>query len=143
MRFVVKKITPIMWENLSSHAKIISFNEISHPHSDRIDYALLIVDEKSETPAGFMTIKEMDCSTAYLQHGGAFPEHINSIHVFPQYMACIAELCRNYEHLWTRIENTNISMLKMAMKAGFRITGTFFHTPKLYLELLMDCRGAA
>ena len=138
-RFHIEKLSPEQWRKLSKDVHLVAFHEVSDPAEDRIDYALLIVDR--QTPAGYMTVKEMDGGTAYLQHGGAFPNHAGTVHAFRQYSVAIKELSAQYDYIWTRIENTNTAMIKMALNVGFVINGTYFHEPKLYLELLMDCTG--
>lgn len=135
----IETITKEDWSKFSAQAHLISFGENSHPHEDRIDYAILVID--GEKPAGFATIKEMDCSTAYMQHGGAFPEHEKTVHVVKQYRSMLKFLSTKYKYVTTRILNTNSAMLRLAMSSGFVINGTYFHSPKLYVELKYDCRG--
>lgn len=135
----IETISKEDWAKISTEAHLISFGEYALPHEDRIDYAVLVLD--GEKPAGFSTIKEMDSVTAYMQHGGAFPDHEKTVHVVKQYRAMLKFLASKYEIVTTRILNTNTAMLRLAMSSGFVINGTYFHKPNLYVELKFDCRG--
>jgi hypothetical protein len=89
----------------------------------------------NEDLGGWITCLEMDSETCYIQYGGSLPNFSKSIHVVAGYCKMINLLREKYERAWTRIENTNIPMLKMAMALGFLITGTYNFNNKIYLEL--------
>lgn len=139
-KFIIDRIEKENWAHMSSSAHLISFGERHLSHEDRIDYALMIVDEESFIPAGYMTIKEMDSKTAYIQHGGALPEHKGTVHVLKRFMQFTKYLTSQYDYVWMRVDTKNFPMLKIAMRTGFEIVGTYFHAPKLFLELKLNSR---
>lgn len=134
----VKRLERQEWMKYAKNAHLISFSENSQTESFRPDFAFLFVDGRTDTPAGYMTMIEMDADTVYLQHGGVFPDHERTTHVAKAYAKAIKTLSETYETLTTRIENTNYSMLKLALRHGFLITGTFFQHPKLFVELTFE-----
>lgn len=113
---------PQEWADYSKEAHLLCFNEIKAVDMDRISFALLAVDE--EKPVAYMTIQELDGMTAYLQHGGSFPETRGSANSWKAYVSMLKYLKEmGYVRGGTYIENTNKPMLKFAMKAGWLITG--------------------
>jgi hypothetical protein len=135
---LLKKLTKEEWISFSEKAHLLSFGERFDPRDCKISFAYLFVDEEKDLPAGYMTVLELDAQTAYLQHGGVFPAHEKTVHVYKTYAKALKALSEAYETLTTRIENTNYSMLKMAMRAGFLVVGTYFCHPKLFLELNLE-----
>ena len=118
----VIKLLPETWEKMAENAHLICFNE-RRPHTfNRIDYALLIVDD-NQKPISYITVKEFDEETVYWQHGGGMPE-TTGFPAWKAYNLAIGWTKERYKRIFTLIENVNTPMLKMAMKAGFRIIGT-------------------
>lgn len=140
MRYFIERLTPDHWHRLSKESHLITFGEINPPEYDRVDFALWTVDEK-RNPLGFITVKEMDAETAYLQHGGVFPSIAKTLHAFRTYEQNIALLAKEYNYLWFRVKNTNIPMIKFGLATGFVPHGTYFHDPYLYVEMRADFRG--
>lgn len=128
------------WEKMAEDAHVICFNEKRPSYVNRIDYALLVVDQKTDKPVSYITVKEFDNETAYWQHGGGFPGTIG-IPVYQAYRACIAYSKERYKRIFTLIENKNTPMLKMAMKVGFRIIGVKNIANEIMLEHLIEFRG--
>ncbi len=60
------------WALHSEDAHKIAFGKVKPASWDRIDFALLAVDD-SEMPMGYITCREHDHETIYWQFGGAFP----------------------------------------------------------------------
>lgn len=104
---------------------------------ERCDYALAVL--RDEKLCAFVTCIEMDGETLYWQFGGAFDEIKKTISVIESYQAAI-DKSRDlgFKRITTRIENTNIAMLKLAMKCGFLIVGTWNFKNTVYLELLNE-----
>lgn len=118
---IIEKFSCEQWKELSEQAHLICFNEIRPASVDRIDFALMAVDE-NKIPLSYMTIREVDSETAYLQYGGSFKP--GSVHSFRSYELMLNRLKEEgYLRLQTYIENTNTTMLKFALKAGWLITG--------------------
>lgn len=121
--YMVVKLPAKEWDKMCEDAHVICFNEIRPKHINRIDFALLIIDNKTNKPVSYITVKEFDSTTCYWQHGGSFPGSVG-IPAWRSYNLAIAWSRQHYKRIFTLIENRNVAMLKMAMKAGFRIIGT-------------------
>ena len=121
--YSVIKVESIDWEKMSEEAHLICFNEIRPKSCNRIDYTLMVVDTRTDKPVSYITVKEYDDETVYWQHGGSFPGS-TGIPAWKAYNLCIDWSKGFYKRIFTLIENVNVPMLKMAMKAGFRIIGT-------------------
>jgi hypothetical protein len=132
------QLTPAEWRNLSEHAHLFAFGRTRPKEWDRIDFAVLAVDELTETPMGYATCREHDVNTLYLQFGGTFPGTLGTAKSFRAYTSLI-EWCRSrYERVTTFIENSNLVMLKMAMRVGFRIQGVRHFNGTLLVDHLIE-----
>jgi hypothetical protein len=120
--FEVIEIDAKTWsESYSEFAHAIGFGTVKKPETERIDFAMMGV--KDGLPMGYITCHELDSKTVYWQFGAPFPGTKGTINVYRAYEAG-AKLClAKYDKIVTYIGNHNISMLKMAMQVGFRITG--------------------
>jgi len=135
VNFSVKRISSEQWtSHLSEDAFVIVFGDIRPRDLERVDFALLLSDEENELSA-FITCKEMDSKTLYWQHGGVMPNYWKSVHVYRGYKKFIEWTSERYLRVSTKIENTNLPMLKMALKVGFLVVGISVINGKLYLEL--------
>lgn len=132
MNFEVERLTKEQWAPLSENAHIVAFNEKKAVEGERIDFALLVKRDGKLT--GYCTCKEYDAKSLYWQYGGAFPGTKETSVSLPAYMRLVWWSKQNYDRVYTLIENSNLVMLKMAMKVGFRITGVRNHHGKIYLE---------
>jgi hypothetical protein len=117
----------------------LCFNSSRPKELEKCNYALL-VKEGAELVC-FTTAIEMDSETVYWQFGGALEKFKKSFKVMTGYMLMVRWEKETHKRITTRIENTNISMLKMAMAAGFRVHGTWHFDGKIYLELLNEFGG--
>lgn len=134
MKFVIKRIGPELWRDLfSKNAHLFSFKEIREPRMDRIDYALLVINDNDE-PVAYQTCKELDSTSVYWQFGGVFPPIIGTVNSMKVYEALRDYHKEHYDRVTTYIENENCVMLKMAMKIGFRICGIKYFNGKILLE---------
>lgn len=140
----VERITPAEWINFGPEAHLICFNEKRDAQDDRIDFALIAANDQ---PLAYMTCRELDAKTVYLQYGGAFPSAKDSVLSFRAYTAMLKALKdAGYLIAGTYIENKNKVMLKFAMKAGWFITGVRTFDGSVMLEHQMKlqedlCRG--
>lgn len=96
---------------------------------ESVDYAVLIKDE--DDILGFSTCRALDKSHIYMQYGGSLQKSFKNL---SSYLLLVNTLKKEYSTITTYIENTNTSMLKIAMKAGFRIIGLRSFKNKIYLE---------
>lgn len=136
----VEKLSPEAWKPLSENAHLIAFKEIKKAETDRIDFALLAVRGVGELLA-YVTCKEHDSETIYWQFGGAFPGTRETSVSFLAYTAFVAYCKERYKSVVTVIDNDNFSMLKMAMKVGFKIVGLRYYEgnkPTILLEHVLE-----
>lgn len=130
---IVKEIGPIVWKTLAESAHLGVFGEFRDKDKDRIDFALLAINEQ-DIPVGYMTCREMDADKVYWQYGGMFEPFRNTIASWKVYEAFRDWHKEKYQAAYTRIENDNIAMLKMAWKIGFRIIGTRYYNGVVLIE---------
>jgi hypothetical protein len=109
------------WKQYSEKAHLICFAENRSADMNRIDFAL--VAELNGVPQTYMTCREVDAETVYMQYGGAFPSAKGTVNSFRGYQAMLKQLSTVYKYGTTLIENTNTPMLRFAMQAGLRIIG--------------------
>ena len=128
---------PENYRVLAKNFHLISFGQIIVPEDERIDYALVIRDEFLNLK-GYVTCREHRADTVYWQYGGSFPGTRESSLTFKIYTMGIEYCLTKYKRITTLIENENIVMLKMAMKAGFRIIGAGGMNGKIFLELMLE-----
>ena len=103
---------------------------------DSIDFAL--VCSADDVPTGHVTCIEMDKETIYWQLGGALESIKGTFAVVPCYMSMIKWSLERYQRISTRILNTNIKMLHLAMRIGFRIIGVRTFKNEIFLELNLE-----
>lgn len=130
------------WLQLAESAYRISFDGTRGVDHDRIDYALLAVNE-ANVPMGFITCREHDAESVYWQFGGAFPGTEKSVHTLRAYLAGVEWTKAKYKRVWTLIENTNAPMLKLAAKVGFKITGVRNFKGSILVEHLLEFEGGS
>lgn len=141
MTFSIRKLSQEQWvEHLAESAHFLAFGTNRPGDIERIDFALLMVDE-NDSASAYITCKEMDSETLYWQYGGAMPKYKETIYAYQGYALFIGWAFDHYKRVFTRIENTNLAMLKLALKLGFVVTGTNTFKGKIYLELLNEFGG--
>lgn len=121
MRVDLEKVSAEDYRKLGPKIHGVVFNESRPEDFDRIDFAILCHTEKHGLTA-YATIIEADAETAHMQHGGTFPDTPKILTV-KSYLLMIEYLKKNYPVLTTKIFNTNIAMIKLALTAGFLING--------------------
>ncbi len=134
----IQELDPEQWSVFSEDAHRSCFSEFRPAYTDRIDYALLAHDPATRGIMGYVTVRELDHESAYWQYGGAFPTIEKSAHVFKVYLHFIEHMRQRYKRVTTLVENSNVSYLKLAMKAGFRIIGVRMFKGVILVELLLD-----
>lgn len=120
----VHKISPDDWALLAENAHRAIFNETKPATQERIDFALLVVDAKTDDVYSYVTCKEFAPDFLYWSYGGAFPLAAGGMLAWRCYQAMM-DLCLDfgYKQVFYLIENTNAPMLKMAAKGGAKIIG--------------------
>lgn len=123
------------WAKFSQNAHLICFDEMRDPSLDRIDFALLTT--KNKTPLNYCTVKELDAESCYWQYGGAFPSSKGSLHSYKSYKRNADYCLQKYKRITTYIQNTNIPMIRIALKVGFKIVGTRVFKGDVFIEFLL------
>ena len=140
MTFAIKQIGPQLWsQRFSSLAHESAFGEKKN-WDDRIDYALLSINENEE-PCGYVTCRELDSKIVRWQYGGMFEPVRDTIYSMKIYEEFINWMRNRYEAISFYVENTNKVMLKFAMKSGFLITGIRNYQGNILLEHLMEFKN--
>lgn len=129
-----EKFTKEEWLELSQYAFIATFGEKRPVELERFSFALVAFDD-AQIPGGWVTCIEMDSETIYWQHGGVLPNYELTPYMFRGYQVLVDWCKEHYKRITTRIENTNITMIKLAFKVGFLVTGVHMFNGKVYLEL--------
>lgn len=135
-RIQVEQLFPDEWRSISESAHLAMFDEKRSSSMDRIDYALVLKDEKGL--CGYCTCRELDDESVYWQYGGAFPGTHGTSKAVEVYMILVEWAHEKYKRITTLVENENVRYLKLAMHAGFRIIGCRNFGGKILVELLNE-----
>jgi hypothetical protein len=123
------------WAEFAEAAHLAVFKENRPNEMNRIDFALLAVEDG--VPLGYGAFREADHQMVYMQYGGAFPSSYGTPKAWYSYSAIVDKLKEiGYKYATTLIENDNMRMMKMAFKKGFRIIGVRNFEGKILCELL-------
>jgi hypothetical protein len=117
----VRQISREQWAEVSEvvHAEV---HDKHKPASwDRIDYALLVT--RGQEAVGYVTVRETDHETVYWQFGGGFGWARKSVLMLMSLKALVSWQLEKSKRITMLVENTNVSMLSLAMKIGFRVIG--------------------
>ena len=132
----IERVSPLDWNKYGMQkAYESSFGQSRDAGLERFAFALVAVDDDND-PVGFITCHELDSETVYWQIGGAFDKVKNTYSVITYYLGFITYCRGRFKRIRTRIENTNLRMLKLALKCGFLIVGTLTFNNTTYLELV-------
>lgn len=137
---IVEVLSSEVWKELAKEAHLCCFGELRPSTMDRISFALLTSED--EKPLGYLTARELDSESVYLQYGGAFPDTrgtINSLKVYKSMLLKLKEI--GFIRATTYIENINKPMLKFAMKCGWTITGLRTFKNAILLEHQIEFDG--
>jgi RimJ/RimL family protein N-acetyltransferase len=131
----VEPIDKFTWErDFSENAHKAVFAKIKPAYMDRIDYALLLVDEKFNTILGYIACRELDHETVYWQFGGG-PTDLRGKGKGTECLEAVLEWAiPKYKRVTFFVENENYPMLGLAMKFGFKIIGIKNHKSSVLLE---------
>ncbi len=122
---------------MAPDAHVISFACRRPGDMDRISFALIGGEEK--TPHYFVTVRELDSESVYIQHGGLFP----LIKGQGKGSACFSEIVawlwgRGYKRINFLTENTNTPMIKLGLNNSFKVVGMRVFEKELLLEMLLE-----
>lgn len=141
MALNVLRISRDEWKQYSASAHRAVFKAVKPAEFDRIDYALLCIDTVKDEPTGYVTVRELDHETVYWQFGGGFPWAQKSIWIARTYDALLNKQAEFAKRMTTRIENTNLPMLKLALSKGLIVFGVRTFGGETLLELGKDFDG--
>lgn len=131
---IVKQITKEEWKPLAKPVHEAVFGELWDPEFERLDYALIA--DVNGIAIQYAVIRESDRDTAYVQYGGSFPDHRNSIVSYRAYQAILNWLYERYKAVSFLTENINLPMIKFAIKEGFIIVGMRNFNGHVMLEFI-------
>lgn len=129
----VEKVSFEKWNELAENAHKIAFGEVRPACLNTFDFAVVCFDE--DQILGYATVIEMDKETGYMQHGGAMPNVKGTVKSRVVYHKVMNWMKENYKRITTRIENTNVAMLKFAMSEGLLINGCDCYKNEVFLNL--------
>jgi len=120
---------------ISKQVHLNCFNEIREEEVNTFDFALMAI-HKGE-PVAYATCIEFDKDTCYMQHGGSLPGGHGTINTARGYVKMLMFIKEKYPMITTRIQNTNVRMLKLALGAGFIPIGIDCHNAdEIYLHMM-------
>lgn len=138
---MITRLSPDAWRGMSEDIHRVVFGTVKPADEERIDFALMVSrPEDGGKPMGYITCREISANVVYWQFGGSFPGTIGTVKTFQGYREFVDYCRERYQKIFTYVDNKNVVMLKMAMKAGFRITGVRALTNETLVELYFDCR---
>jgi RimJ/RimL family protein N-acetyltransferase len=126
MSVMVEKLSLDEFNKVAEAAHLTFFGEDRPKEFNRFDYALVCHTEEKGLIT-YSTILEHDAESAYMQHGGAFPNVINGPFTVRGYNKMVDFLKERYPVITTRIFNDNIPMIKLALSVGFKIHGVEYY----------------
>lgn len=138
--YKVELFTKEEWDMMSEKVHFITFGEARSAVLNRHHFILGCAHNGQL--GGYITCMEFDSRSVYIQYGGVFPDFLKTIHAMGGYKNLIGWLDERYDRATTYIENTNSSMLKMALKLGFVVTGTKVENGKTFVHLLNEFKHA-
>ena len=128
----LQKYSSDQWVLVAEDMHLSVFGEHRPKDLNRVDFALVCWDEK---PLGYFTCREFDSESVYIGFGGFIEKSFKNVNA---YKLGLDYLRSNYKRATTLVENTNISMIKLAMSQGFLITGIKNFKNIILLELSQE-----
>jgi len=129
----VEKLTPLEWKELSPTLHKQVFQHTIHPEWERIDYALICVDEDNAVQ-GYLTAREQDENTVFWQWGGVMPLARGTAGSGRGLQKLLAWASERYTRMKTYVENDNTPMLRLYLMLGAKIVGIKYYEGKVFLE---------
>lgn len=124
--------TKEQWAEHAAKAHMIVFAEATPTAYKYIDFVLCV--RQGFKLMGYLTCRKTDDDTLYWQYGGTFPGTRGSSLSYQVVKHCYEYSRKHFKRAHVLIENTNLVMLKMAMRVGFRITGIKNFNGTIFLE---------
>ena len=110
-------------------------NDPSDQDPSLFDYALIGIDEETDLPISYVTCKQLNAHTMFLEYGGVAPEYRNT----PKSQSIFIEAIKYLQKAGAKIinfatTNDNVKMQILGLKAGFKCMGCYMDGSKLFLE---------
>lgn len=129
-------LTKDEWKSYSKAAHQLAFNERWDEDMERIDYAMLLVNDSE--PVAYVTLKVTGENSVYVQYGGAFPNIKGTFLTYKAFAKMIHDLQKIYKKITTLVENNNWGMLKYYWSTKFKVTGLRYFKNSIFLELTFE-----
>lgn len=129
----LKYLTLEEFKVISERAHFLCFQEQRDASMNTFDFAILVTE--NEIPIGYGTFIELSKDSLYMQHGGVFEPIEKSLGTVRAYHLILRALAEKYKDAATRIANTNKAMLKLAISAGFLVTGINVNDDIVFVNL--------
>ena len=136
--FLVRRISAEDWKaGIGEDAHAIAFQKRLTPDMERLDYALLCIEPKTNSPVGYVTVRELNEDSVYWRFGGAFPilSKVSVLNAFCELINWSED--KGIKRISFLVENNNKPMLKLAMASGFKIIGIRNYNG-IFLEHLLE-----
>lgn len=135
-------LTPEQWKVHAEAAHMVAFGKHKPASWDRLDF-VMVTENDDGVPVCYVTCQERDAESLYWQYGGSFPGSKGTILTWASLMVFIGYTRERYKRLSMLIENSNIPMLRLAMKAGLLIVGMRNFKDTILLEHGIEFQEAA
>lgn len=130
-------ISAEQWAKVSEEVHSTVFGKTRPASDDRITFALATQHDDG-TPIAYITGQERGSGTLYIQYGGAFPDSKATTLIWKSFQEALYYCKIHYKRVALLVENTNSSMIRLALKAGFKIIGTRTFEGAIYLDHLLE-----
>lgn len=124
------------WKEVGEEIHQLVFNEYKSGELARFDFAMVVWEE--ENPIAYMTCRETDSESIYIGYGGVFPESRNVSKSVRSTGFLLETLQGTYKRANMLVENSNIAMIKMAFKFGFKVVGVANYRGSILLDLRVE-----
>lgn len=132
--YEILRVSSEEWrDKYAANARLSVFGEILNPDEERIDYALLVTQDKELVI--YTTFKELSKVHVYMCFGGSFPNaRGKSSLVRGAFLSMLEHSYKTYNEITFHTKNTNYPMQKLSMHAGFLVVGLTYTDKNILLE---------
>lgn len=104
-------------------------------HASFFDMAFVVLDDRTESPVIFFTIKQMNEHSIYIEHGGSFPDFRGSVYVKSAFKLGLNNLKEaGAKSVTLSTKTDNVAMQKLALSVGFIPFGLHGNDKGLFLD---------
>lgn len=132
----VQKLAPADWARVSREVHAEVHGKDKPAEWDRIDYALLAT--VGPDAVTYVTVRETDHESVYWQFGGAFKWARKSIWIVKSMRALLDWQLVRSKRVVMLVENTNLSMLRLALASGLLVRGIRTFRETVLLEMAVE-----